>query len=76
MQDAQTMGAAITSMRVSKENLAELMRFKEALGVSTADEALQLLLKRRRLELVRSLYGSLRGQVRPFTEDDRVETDS
>jgi hypothetical protein len=70
------MGAATTSVRVSKETLAELMRFKEALGASTADEALKLLLKRRRLELIRALYGSLRGQVRPFTEEDRIETDS
>jgi hypothetical protein len=69
------MSAAVTSVRVSKETLAEILRFKEATGVDTADEALRLLLKQRRTELIRALYGSARGHLRPFTEADRLDTD-
>ncbi|MGC2288824.1 MAG: hypothetical protein WA688_03085 [Thermoplasmata archaeon] len=69
------MSAAVTSVRVSKETLAEILRFKEAMGVGTADEALRILLRRRRSELIRAIYGSAKGQLKPFTEADRVDTD-
>ncbi|MGA7861756.1 MAG: hypothetical protein WCB19_07860 [Thermoplasmata archaeon] len=69
------MNAAITSVRVSRETLAELLRFKEAMGAGTADEALRVLLKRRRSDLTAALYGSARGRLRPFTEADRLDSD-
>jgi hypothetical protein len=69
------MAVADTSMRVSKETLAEFSRFQQAIGAKSADEALHTLLRMKRRELLRAVYGSARGEVNRFTEADRLDAD-
>jgi hypothetical protein len=69
------MSSAETSMRISRETLAELSRFQRAIHARTADQALHALLTMKRQELLAAIYGSIRGRVSPFTEADRIDVD-
>ncbi len=69
------MGASATTVRVSRQTLAELERFQKALDTKTADETIREILKMQRRAIIRRLAGSLRGRVRPFTEADRIDSD-
>ncbi len=64
-----------TSVRVSRDTLAELERFQRALHTTTADETIRAVLKLHRAVLIDSLGGSLRGRVGRFHEADRIESD-
>jgi hypothetical protein len=64
-----------TTVRVSRDTLAELERFQRALQTETADETIRAVLKMQRAALIDRLSGSLKGQVTPFREADRLDSD-
>lgn len=66
---------AATSVRVSRETLAELERFQRALRTATADETIRAVLKMQRAAVIGRLSGSLRGRVTRFGEADRLDSD-
>jgi hypothetical protein len=68
------MASESTSLRISRTTLAELSRFQEAVDARTADEAIRLLLLKRRNELISRLFGSAKLEG-SFEESDRVDTD-
>ena len=74
MLQAESVPAAVTSVRVSRATLSELRRFRKALGTRTADETIRALMLFRQRELISRVYGSARLS-RPFTEADRLDTD-
>ncbi len=69
------MSASATTVRVSRDTLAELERFQRALHTKTADETIREVLKLQRGTVIQRLSGSLRGRVSRFTEADRIDTD-
>jgi len=68
------MGAAATSVRVSRDTLEELERFQRTLKTRTADETIRRLMHLKRKELADLAYGSLKGRVSAFTEADRLDS--
>lgn len=64
-----------TTVRVSRDTLAELERFQHALQTATADETIRALLKMQRAAVIGRLSGSLRGRVTRFQEADRLDSD-
>jgi hypothetical protein len=64
-----------TTVRVSRDTLAELERFQRALQTATADETIRAVLKMHRAALIERLSGSLRGRVGRFRESDRIDSD-
>lgn len=64
-----------TTVRVSRDTLAELERFQRALQTATADETIRAVLKLQRAALIERLSGSLKGRVTRFREADRLDTD-
>ncbi|MGI0132132.1 MAG: hypothetical protein ACREDK_03420 [Thermoplasmata archaeon] len=69
------MSTSATTVRVSRDTLAELERFQRALRTTTADETIREVLKLQRNVLIQRLSGSMRGKLTRFTEADRVDTD-
>ncbi len=69
------MSSSATSVRVSRDTLAELERAQRALHTKTADATIREILKLQRGALIRSLSGSLKGRVTRFTEADRIDSD-
>ncbi|MCI4347713.1 MAG: hypothetical protein L3J97_03730 [Thermoplasmata archaeon] len=68
------MSGALTTMRVSRETLDELERFQRVLRTKTADDTLRALMRIKRKELIDRAFGSLKGKVSRFTEDDRFDS--
>jgi metal-dependent HD superfamily phosphatase/phosphodiesterase len=66
---------AATTVRVSRDTLAELERFQRVLQTATADETIRAVLKMQRAALIGRLSGSLKGRVTRFREADRLDTD-
>lgn len=75
MLHAEVVAAGDTSIRISKDTLAEFSRFQRAIGAKTADEALRSLVRMKRRELIAAVYGSRHGRVTAFTEADRLDSD-
>lgn len=71
----QSMDSPATSVRVSRDTLAELERFQRALRTHSADETIREVLKLQRTAVIDRLAGSLRGRVTRFTEADRIDSD-
>ena len=69
------MSGSATSVRVSRDTLAELERFQRALQTVTADETIRAVLKMHRTALIDRLSGSLGNRVGRFTEADRIDSD-
>ncbi len=67
--------SAATTVRVSRDTLAEIKRFQRALRTATADETIRTVLKMQRAAVIGRLAGSLRGRVTRFTEADRRDRD-
>jgi hypothetical protein len=67
--------SAATTVRVSRDTLAELERVQRALQTTTADETIRAVLKMQRAALIDRLSGSLRGRVSRFREADRLDSD-
>ena len=69
------MGAAVTTVRVSRDTLAELERFQAALGTKTSDATIREILRLQRRTILKRLSGSLKGKVSRFEEVDRIDSD-
>ncbi len=70
----EMMGGASTSVRVSHETLRELERLRRAFQVQTAEETIRELIRERKFRSLARLFGSGKGVVAPFTEDDRLDS--
>ena len=70
----QRMSTAETSVRVSRETLAELDRLRAVFHTRTADETIRRLVRERRSRALNRMLGSGKGTVSQFTEEDRLET--
>jgi hypothetical protein len=68
------MATADTSVRVSRPTLAELDRLREVFGTRSAEETIQQLVRERRSRALNRMFGSGRGIVSEFTEEDRLAT--
>jgi len=66
------MGSA-TTVKVSKGTLQELEKLRDKLGAPSLDQAIRTLIKRHRHDVLREAFGSDRGRVGHFTEEDRGE---
>ena len=65
--------ASSTTVKVSRTTLNELERLRNGLKVASLDAAISILIKRHRREILREAFGSDRGKLRSFSEDDRGE---
>ena len=66
--------AGSTSVRVSRNTLSELERFRAAIRAASLDETLRSLLALRRKELIGRIYGSEK-EIRRFRESVRLDFD-
>lgn len=62
-----------TTVRVSKNTLEMLERFREKMKVRTLDVAIRLLIVRQRKRMIDEAFGLDRGRIKPFSEEDRGE---
>ncbi|MCP8308554.1 MAG: VapB-type antitoxin [archaeon] len=62
-----------TTVKISRNTLIELEKLKEELKTRSLDEAIKMLIKRYRSQILNEAFGVDRGRVRPFTEEDRGE---
>ena len=62
-----------TTIRVSKKTAESLENTRKRLKAESLDETIQLLIKKQRKIVLESAYGAARGQIKPFTEEDRGE---
>ena len=62
---------SVTTIKVSRNTLAELEKLRDKLKSNSLDEAIRALIKKHRQELLRDAFGADRGIVKPFTERDR-----
>lgn len=67
--------AAATTVRVSRDTLAELERFQAAFETRTIDETIRAVLRLQRRAIIGKLSGSLKGRVTRFRESDRIDAD-
>jgi hypothetical protein len=70
----QSMVAAETSIRVSRETLRDLEQLRQAFQTQTAEETIRKLIRERRSSALSRMFGSGKGRVRAFTEADRLES--
>ena len=68
------MSTSETSVRVSRDTLSELDRFRTSIRAKTLDDAIHSLLTLKRRELIAQIYGSARAS-RAFRESDRLDVD-
>lgn len=68
------MSGAESSVRVSQVTLRELEHMRRLLGTRTADETIRTLIRERRSRTLARAFGSAKGLLRPFSEDDRLES--
>ena len=69
------MGAAVTSIRVSRETLRDLERLKQTFRTDTAEATIRRLIRESRSKALARMFGSGRGRVTPFSEADRLVSD-
>jgi predicted CopG family antitoxin len=63
----------VTTVKVSRNTLAELEKLRDRLKSRSLDEAIRALTKKHRQEVLRDAFGADRGKVKPFTKRDRGE---
>lgn len=63
----------VTTVRVSKDTLRMLERFKDKLNAESLDEAIRILIMRQRRAIIDEIFGLDRGRLKSFTEEDRGE---
>jgi len=66
------MAAPDSSVRVSRQTLAELDRLREVFQTRSADETIRKLVAERRSRALGRMLGSGKGRVAKFTEKDRL----
>ena len=62
-----------TTVKVSKETVRKLAALQRSLRARSMDETIEILVKRRRKEVIDAAFGSDRSKSRKFREDDRLE---
>jgi hypothetical protein len=62
-----------TTIRVSKKTAEALESLRENLKAESLDEAIQSLIKKQRKALLEQMFGSGRGKLTSFKEEDRGE---
>lgn len=62
-----------TTVKVSKNTLTELEKLRAEFKARSLDEAIKALIRGYRSRVLGEAFGVDRGQVRPFTEEDRGE---
>lgn len=65
--------AESTTVKVSKETVRKLSALQESLHTKSMDETIEVLLKKRRKEVLDSVLGAGAGRIGSFTEEDRLE---
>lgn len=63
----------VTTVRVSKDTLRMLERFRDKLNAESLDEAIRILIMRQRRAIIDEIFGLDRGRLKSFTEEDRGE---
>jgi hypothetical protein len=62
-----------TTIRVSKRTAETLEAMRQKLKAESLDETIQILMKKQRKAILDNAFGVARGQIKPFTEEDRGE---
>lgn len=62
-----------TTIRVSKETAEALEHLREKLNAESLDEAIRLLVKRQRKNILEKAFSVDRDRIKPFSEEDRGE---
>jgi hypothetical protein len=65
--------AESTTVKVSKENVRRLAALQRSLHAKSMDETIEILVRRRRKEILEEAFGSDRVKSRKFVEEDRLE---
>jgi len=63
----------VTTVRVSRDTLRMLEKFRDKLNAESLDEAIRILIMRQRKAVIDEIFGLDRGRLKPFTEEDRGE---
>jgi len=63
----------VTTVRVSRDTLRMLEKFKDKLKAESLDETIRILIMRQRKVVIDEIFGLDRGRLKPFTEEDRGE---
>jgi len=66
----------VTTVRVSKDTLRMLERFRDKLNAESLDEAIRILIMRQRRAIIDEIFGLDKGRLKSFTEEDRGENRS
>jgi hypothetical protein len=62
-----------TTVKVSKATLAELEKLRHKLGAKSLDEAIKVLIRKQRMEIIDETLGVDKGRINRFTAEDRGE---
>lgn len=62
-----------TTIRVSKETAEALEHLREKLNAESLDEAIRLLVKKQRKNILEKAFSIDRDRIKPFSEEDRGE---
>lgn len=65
--------ASATTVKVSRTTLIELEKLRDKMKTRSLDEAIRVLIRKHRQEVLREAFGSDRGKIKSFTEADRGE---
>jgi len=63
----------VTTVRVSRDTLRMLEKFRDKLNAESLDEAIRILIMRQRKVVIDEIFGIDKGRLRSFTEEDRGE---
>ncbi len=62
-----------TTVKVSRETVRKLAALQRSLHTRSMDETIELLVKRKRTDMIEAAFGTDGAKGRRFTEDDRLE---
>ena len=62
-----------TTVKVSRTTLAQLEKLRKELKADSLEDAIRVLVRRHRSEVLEVVFGVDKGKVKPFTEGDRGE---
>jgi predicted CopG family antitoxin len=62
-----------TTIRVSKDTAEALENLREKLNAESLDEAIRLLVKKQRKNILEKAFSIDRDRIKPFSEEDRGE---
>lgn len=62
-----------TTVKVSKDTVRRLAALQRSLHAKSMDETIEILVKRRRRDVIDAAFGTDQRKARKFTEEDRLE---